>query len=245
MSKYLLLQYREEAEVAKEEIETFARQAEIDVCQLDAWNYLGKEASHAAALHFDKYVGVFIGGASTISVREHDSREALQLGVQDSKILVQEGIPTFASCFGFQLAALALECEVVHCPEEQENCSLAIHLTEEGLHDELLTKLQRTPGEVMVGHMITVHREGITSLPAGCVRLAQATYWEQIFRVEGKPFWAFQGHPEVDEQALRERLWIYREKYDLHTKEQFDEILSQYEPVHEANKLLAYFCEMF
>ena len=72
---------------------------------------------------------------------------------------------------------------------------------------------------------VSVHKERAVELPDTCVLLAFTAACPHAFRVEGRRFWAFQFHPELDRETLVERLTIYRSQYAADTT-QLDAVLS-------------------
>ena len=62
------------------------------------------------------------------------------------------------------------------------------------------------------------------------------------FRVTGKPFWAFQFHPEVDRKRLVERLTVFKEQY-TEGDDHLDEVLSSACETPESNALPRKFVE--
>ncbi|MCI5064666.1 hypothetical protein MRY87_02955 [bacterium] len=244
MARYLLLQFRAELAVSDEERETFARQAEIPIPEIAVRNYL-RAGADSPLLHEDleDLSGVFIGGASTVSASQLETSPLLQQAAEDLSLIIERDIPTLASCFGFQLGARILGKELHKSEEEQESGSLFLELSREGEQDPLLQTLRDRETGKSGGFIITVHREGLRTLPEGTVRLVKNNYWEQAYRIRGKRFWAFQGHPELDFEAVKGRLWVYKNEYDLDDAA-YEKILAQFRHHNEANDLLKVFCEL-
>ena len=55
-----------------------------------------------------------------------------------------EGLPLFASCFGYQCLVEALGGEIIHDPDNTEVGTYEVSLTEEGCADELFGQLPST-----------------------------------------------------------------------------------------------------
>lgn len=89
---------------------------------------------------------------------------------------------------------------------------------------------------------VSVHREHATRAPAGCQTLAYTDKCLHSFRIEQRPFWAFQFHPEVDRARLVERLTIYKAQYtedDAH----LERVLNAAAETPESNTLIRKFVE--
>ena len=89
---------------------------------------------------------------------------------------------------------------------------------------------------------VSVHKERATELPAGCELLAYTESCAHAFRVSGKPFWAFQFHPELDRSTLVERLTIFKSNY-TEGDDHLDEILAAAVETPESNALVRKFTE--
>jgi len=116
-------------------------------------------------------------------------------------------VPVFASCFGFQLAVQVLGGEILRDGEDFEMGTLPISLTAAAAQDPLFSDI----GDGFLA--VAVHKDLAAVAPPGCEMLAYTERCCHAFRVLGKPFWAFQFHPEVDRATLVERLTAYKSQY--------------------------------
>ena len=105
--KILLLQIRDDANVRKEELESFAKYSELDVAQIDVLNVFDTPKFSSDVL--DGYDALYVGGASEANVLEPQKYEFVDYCIQLIKYAGDISLPTFASCFGFQLAVLAFD----------------------------------------------------------------------------------------------------------------------------------------
>ena len=203
--KVLLLQIRETVHVRKEEHETFARYSGLRPDQIDLLNLFTHHK-----LQFDdavNYDAVFIGGASKASVLESDVYPFV-LDAQNFLLqCIDHNMPVFASCFGFQLAVRALGGDIIRDESGYEMGSIIINRVEDMKDDPIFKDI---PGNF---HAISVHQERAMTEPDNCQLLAYTDNCCHAFRVNGKPFWAFQFHPEVDKKTLIQRLTVYKKKY--------------------------------
>ena len=83
---------------------------------------------------------------------------------------------------------------------------------------------------------------GAIRTPEGCVELAFTEACPHIFRVRGKPFWAFQFHPEVNRDILVERLTVFKEHY-TDGDEHLQQVLDDARETPESNHLVTKFVD--
>lgn len=203
--RILLLQIRDEALTRQEELESFARFSGLAPQQISVLNLFDTPDFDPAMVHdFD---ALYVGGSSEASVLEPERYPFVIAAQALLRYCIEHRVPVFASCFGHQLAVMALGGEVVRDERDFEMGTVAIRLTA-AAHSDLL--FQGTPDPFMA---VSVHRERATQLPANCELLAYTEACIHSFRVQGKPFWTAQFHPEVSKSILISRLTIFKEKY--------------------------------
>ncbi|KAA3617009.1 MAG: type 1 glutamine amidotransferase [Calditrichaeota bacterium] len=232
--KILLLQIRHDERVKIEEHNSFAEYSTLHKNQIDILNVFDRPDFKITEV--EGYDALFVGGASSANVLKPDENPFLEKCRELLRHCLKNGIPVFASCFGFQLAVQALGGEIIHKEKDFEMGCLLISLSEAAQNDPLLFD---TPNNFLA---ITVHQQLALKEPDGCELLGYTENCSHIFRVKGKPFWAFQFHPEVDKKTMVDRLTIYKKKYtddDTH----LDEILSSAQETPESNILVQKFVE--
>jgi len=144
--------------------------------------------------------------------------------------------PVFASCYGFQLVVLALGGEIINVEKDFEMGTLPIKLTKAAKDDPVF---HTTPNNFLA---VSVHQDKAIKTPDDCTTLAYTDECIHAFRVNNKPFWCFQFHPEVDKPTLIERLTAFKDRYttdDGHLQEIFDNI----EDTPESNILIKKFID--
>lgn len=231
--RLLLLQIRSEWNVRDEEHRSFASYCGVALEQIDILNVFDTPAFPADVA--DGYDALLVGGASEANVLEperfsfvHDSQRLL-------RHVLDTGQPTFASCFGFQLVVLALGGRVLHREQDFEMGTLPIRLAETAATDPLF---RDTPDSFAA---VSVHRQYTDRVPPGCELLAYTDACVHAIRAQGRPFWAFQFHPEVDKATLVERLTHYRAHYtdgDDHLGQVLDEAVETPESNHLMRKFV-------
>jgi len=232
--KLLLLQIRDGEQVRREELESFAEYCGLGLNQIDVLNVFDTPSFDNDII--DNYDALLVGGASEANVLQPNQYPFV--GGCQRLILhcVNLSKPVFASCFGFQLAVLALGGQILHKEQGFEMGTLPISLANSAWDDTLF---RDTPDGFFA---VSVHRQYAKELPLNCIPLAYTDQCIHAFRLKDQPFWAFQFHPEVDKKILVERLTFYKDKYtdgDGH----LDQVLSAARDTPESNALMGKFIQ--
>lgn len=154
---------------------------------------------------------VILGGAGEGGYEANTEEQKDHLNTARDKMgavipaLANSSIPTLGMCFGHQLMADIFGGEVVVDKEYAETGIAEICLTEAGQNDPLLENLDECFPAV-VGH-----KASVIELPDDAVHLAQSEACEYQAFVYGKNMYGFQFHPELDADALADRLRMYPE----------------------------------
>jgi GMP synthase (glutamine-hydrolysing) len=203
--KLLLLQIRDQPRVRREEHTSFCDYSGLHPSQLDIHNTFDKPDFGPEILQ--GYDGLIVGGASEASVLEPDQYPFVAASIALMRHCVEVDFPVFASCFGFQLAVLALGGTIVRDEDDFEMGTVAISLDPIAAADPFFC-------DVPDGFAaVSVHRERSAQCPPGATRLAFTSACCHAFKVDDRRFWAFQFHPEVDRDRLVERLTIFKHHY--------------------------------
>jgi GMP synthase (glutamine-hydrolysing) len=227
--RILLLQIRHDPRVRREEYDSFVRYCRIQPEELDVLNVFDTPSFGAEVL--DGYDALMVGGASEASVLEPENYPAVPYCIELLRHCISIDFPVFASCFGFQLAVLALGGEIIRDEVGFEMGSLPISLHNAAADDLLFH-------DVPDGfHAIAVHRERSVQCPPNAIDLAYTEPCCHAFRVTGKRFWACQFHPEVDRATLVARLTIYKDAY-TDGDDHLDEVLGSAVETPESNDLM-------
>ena len=230
----LLMQIRDEPRVREEEYESFVLYSGLSKSQIDILNVFDTPTFSPNVIK--GYDALMVGGASEASVSEKDKYPFVDYGEKLLLHCLDKNIPVFASCFGFQLAVIALGGSLTKDEKDFEMGVITIRLTKAAQEDPLFKHLSGSfPA-------ISVHQEKTLQAPKGCIALAYTDVCCHSFRVKDKPFWTFQFHPEVDKKTLIERLTIFKKQYtqdDDHLKS----ILATAAETPESNGLVQKFVE--
>ncbi len=232
--KILLLQIRDGVQVRREEHRSFADYCGIAPEQIDILNVF--DTPDFPLTVTDNYDALFVGGASEANVLQPDQYPFVAQCQQLLRHCADNGKPVFASCFGFQLAVLALGGEILSKDVGFEMGTLPITLTDAAADDQLYHDTQNG------FHAVSVHRQYAEEVPQSCQVLAYTDECIHSFKVKGKPFWAFQFHPEVDRATLVERLTFYKAHY-TDGDDQLDRVLDSAVDTPESNVLVRKFVE--
>jgi len=140
------------------------------------------------------YAGFIWTGSDLTIYHDDDPRVARQIALARS--IFEAGVPSYGSCWGIQMAAVAAGGAVAKNPKGREWClARGIRLTEEGRRSPLMAgKPERFDGFIM-------HLDEVTRLPSGATLLAVGEHTRvQALEVRhGRgTFWATQYHPEFN-----------------------------------------------
>ena len=213
MRKFLLLQARDSVDPMRvQEVGCFAEAMQCDADQIALFDLLSGCPSVACFSQFDV---VLLGGSGDYSVAQ--GGEWLPPALQAMRELYELGMPTFASCWGFQAMAKALGGEVVTDMSRAELGTVEVFLTDEGKDDPLFATL----GERFLAPM--GHQDCVITLPPDAIRLASSAKVEnQAFKIKGKPIYGTQFHPELNRDALIERVRAYPQYVEAITGDPID-----------------------
>lgn len=229
--RFLLLQARNPGDpVREEEVQQFAARLEVPENAIHTWDLLQGPPELA---ELEAYDALLVGGSGEYDVSKRNLPH-LTATLNFLQRVVEEGFPTFASCFGFQLLVVALGGEVIRDEENAEVGAAWVCLTEEGKEDELFGALPECFW-VQAGH-----KDRASRMPERALNLAyseKAPY--QALRVPGAPIWATQFHPELTEEDTFLRFKRYAAVYAPDLTD--EEIWARLKPSPEANTLLRRF----
>jgi GMP synthase (glutamine-hydrolysing) len=233
--RILYLQIREDDATRAEELQEFVFHSRLTPRQFTTLNVF--DTPYFSPEKASEYDAIFIGGSSDASVLQ-----PLRFPfVVDAKALlaycVQEGIPVFASCFGFQLAVEALGGKVIADPDRMEMGVYPMQLSPAAQDDPLLHDV---PNGFLA---ISGHKERALTLPEQTVCLASTERCPyHAFKVIGKPFYGFQFHPELNPQDLATRIRRYQNRY-LENDKHLQQVLASLQETPDANQLIAKFVD--
>lgn len=231
--RILYLQIRNDPVTRVEELQEFARHSQLNEQQFTILNVFDEPIFSSDCA--DAYDAVFVGGSSDASVLQPDQYPFIHPAKQLLKHCVEQSIPVFASCFGFQLGVEALGGIVIHDPQRMEMGIYPMQMTPAASEDQLFADI---PDPFLV---VSGHKERAIKLPPRTQLLAfteRCPY--HAFKVMDKPFYGFQFHPEVDHHDLAARITRYQDRY-LESDGALQSILDNLHPTPESNQLIQKF----
>jgi len=234
MTQFLLLQVRNEDDPMKpQERRCFCHALPCDAAELQHWDLIQGSPPQSK---LDEVDIVLLGGSGDYSVAEGGPWLDRALAVM--RTLVDQGKPTFASCWGFQAMARALGGTVVTDLPRAELGSVEVRLTEAGRQDPVFGGLPDSFPTAMG------HQDRVVDLPAGVTRLAESDRVDnQAFRITGKPIYCTQFHPELQRDDLVDRLIAYPQYVEKIAGVTIDEFLDQCRETPDCNRILQRFVE--
>ncbi len=202
--KILLLQIRDNQNVRNEEHQSFANFSKLELHQIEILNVFDTTSFKTSLL--DNFDALYVGGASEANVLEPDKYPFVKNCIELLRYAAEISKPTFASCFGFQLAVLAFGGVILNKDKGYEMGTVKISLTDKAKSDLVYQGIEdRFPA-------VSVHRQYASTIPDSLEILAYTEQCIHSFKYKNKPLWAFQFHPEVDRETLVKRLTIFTPK---------------------------------
>jgi GMP synthase (glutamine-hydrolysing) len=213
----------------------------IDGCGLPAENVVPYDlcSGPPSLAQVRGYDALMVGGSGDYYVSEANLPHFASL-LDLLRDVAEDGLPMFASCFGYQSLVEALGGEIVFDPANTEVGTFELELTAEGLSDELFGFLPQKFNAQMG------HKDRALSHPEGIPNLASSEASPfQALRVPNKPIWASQFHPELDRRANENRYRHYLEGYSSHmSARELKASLGRFQGSPEASGLLRRFVEL-
>ena len=232
--KILLLQIRDNQNVRNEEHQSFANFSKLELHQIEILNVFDTPSFKTSLL--DNFDALYVGGASEANVLEPDKYPFVKNCIELLRYAAEISKPTFASCFGFQLAVLAFGGVILNKDKGYEMGTVKISLTDKAKSDLVYQGIEdRFPA-------VSVHRQYASTIPDPLEILAYTEQCIHSFKYKNKPLWAFQFHPEVDRETLVKRLTIFSKQYTDNT-EHLKEVLDSAVETPGSNILLGNFVE--
>ncbi|MHC4949323.1 MAG: type 1 glutamine amidotransferase [Planctomycetota bacterium] len=200
---YLLLQVRNPDDpMAGHEVDCFIQALQCAPERLAVHDLI---AGRPTPAELEENDCVLLGGSGDYSVAK--GGPWLPAALEAMAELAEMDKPVFASCWGFQALALALGGEVVTDLERAEVGSRDLWLTDAGRADPVFGPLAEA-GPLF--HAQLGHQDIVERLPPGAVLLASSELTtNQAFRLEGRPVYCTQFHPELTRETLLDRLRTY------------------------------------
>jgi GMP synthase (glutamine-hydrolysing) len=230
--RYLLLQTRNFGDpMAAQEVRCFARTLDCSLDKIDVFDLLGAAPSRERLQQADM---ILLGGSGHYSAA--GSGEWLERALDAMRELHALAKPTFASCWGFQAMARAMGGTCINDLPKCEVGTIELQLTDAGRADPIFGSLPQT-FTAQAGH-----EDHVIKLPDDAVLLASsARVPEQAFRFAGRPIYCTQFHPELDRNAMMERVIAYPEYIARIARVPFDDFVENLRESPEANSLLRRF----
>ena len=233
--RYLLLQIRDRDDPMREqEVGCFVRAIGCQPEDIATFDLLSGVPQDRLLNEVD---AVLLGGSGNYSAAGEG--DWLEQALTSLRRILQVRKPTFASCWGFQAFARAAGGRCIHDPAHAELGTIPLRLTEAGRSDPLFGELP-TPFYGQAGH-----EDHVVELPPGAVLLASsAEVTNQAFKFAEAPIYCTQFHPELDHQALIERIVTYPQYVERIAGMTVEEFSGQCRDTPETRQLLKRFAAM-
>jgi GMP synthase (glutamine-hydrolysing) len=233
--KILLMQIRDDEQTRFEEFHEFVRYGQLAPEQIDVLDVF--QVPEFAPTCLKGYDALFVGGSSDASVTQPTKYPFVESAKQLIVHCLEQSLPVFASCFGFQVAVEALSGKVIVDKANMEMGTYPLWLTEAAADDVLFHDV---PNGFWA---VSGHKERAVALPEDAILLAYSDRCPyHAFKIAGKPFYAFQFHPEVDAKDLAIRITRYQSRY-LEDSDELTKILQNLQDTPIANDLIRKFVD--
>lgn len=239
---FLILQLRPEDDTADNEFAAILKYGGLE--EKDVYRIRIEKSGIPENLPLANYSAVIVGGSPfDISTPEPD-KSAIQKKIERdfSRLLdniVTNDFPFLGACSGSGLLGSYLDAPISTMYGEAVGC-VAIHITEEGKKDALLTGF---PDQFSV---LLGHKEACDIAPAGATLLITGIACPvQMFRI-GKNVYATQFHPEADSEGftLRIRTYKYHGYFQPHEADSLIDAIRQKDTPY-AQKILQRFVSQY
>jgi GMP synthase (glutamine-hydrolysing) len=203
------------------------------------------EATELGPVDLADWSGIILGGGPfNASDPEHLKSPVQRRAEGELRALAERVLdadfPFLGACYGVGVLG-GLRGGLVDRTYSEPISAVRITLTDEGTADPLLGEMPRE-FDAFLGH-----KEAVTRLPAGAIRLAgSATCPVQAFRM-GSNVYATQFHPELDVEGICLRIDVYRHHGYFDPPEEAERIqaMARRSRVEHPPRLLARFVELY
>lgn len=244
--RYMLLQVRNADDPMREqEVRCFSQALNCPSEQISVVDLINQKRGvlHLTRAMLDAVDMVMIGGSGDYSVAH--GGPWLPPALETMAELAAISKPTFASCWGFQAMAQALGGKVIHNPANAELGTLPVTLNVHGKADSVFGRLLDDADSCSESDSFLAvmgHEDHVVELPDSAIHLASSQRVEfQAFRLKDKPIYATQFHPDLNTEALLERLKAYPRYVESYAGESYDTFAENLKPTPLAAKLLSIF----
>jgi len=215
--KILYVQIRKDQPTREQELDEFVRFSGLREDQFTVINVF--DTPHFEPSVVDGHDAFVTGGSSdTTGLKTKNNPDEYPYGQSFYNLTnycIEHSIPTFASCQGFEDVVVAVGGELVVDERNVGKGFAHIQLTEEGKRDALFHDIENGFPAV------SWHSERAEKMPENFIVLAERdTCPYDAAKIKGKPFYAFQFHPEIDRKGLIDRLELYITRYRSEEAEQ-------------------------
>ena len=221
--RILLIQARSADDpMADHELQAFANRCELSRDQFTTFNVAVDDIDE---FHPSDVDAIMIGGSGAFSL-VNGGFSWHQAYLDLMREILTRGIPTFASCFGFQGIVQATGGKLARDESMAQLGTYKIELTDEARVDPLFGDLPEC-FDAQLGH-----NDSATELCDDLIHLAKSEDCKyQAIRVKNKPIVATQFHPELTRECNLDRFRNYLENYKK-PGQNFEQAMAYAESIH-------------
>ena len=233
----LLIHLRKDDNVCLPERLNFLEHTGLYASQVDSINLCNEPKFDHQVL--EEYDAFLVGGFSDDPPNYVGIESSIYpfIGALESLInlAIENRVPGILSCGGFMFASVLLGGKLTLDRGRREMDIVDVHLETEFKEDPLFTDLPETIS------IVSGHLKSTVELPAGTRILARSKRCPiHAFKVDDTSIYAFQGHPEITAQTIKERVKPYKDKY-FDSEEEYLNLINSTKDTFYANQILKNF----
>jgi len=229
--KILLLQFRDPV-MGKHEYTRFTNKTDFSLDQIDPFDVLENTPSVDMLNDYDALV---LGGSGDYCLSEGNLphyKETMEV-IREAQA---RKMPILGLCFGLHLLVEANGGELVSDKDNKETGTYKIDVLPEGENDLIMSNLPKT-FDAVVGR-----KDSVVRLPEGAINMAKSEKCSvHAVKFAGDNIYAFQFHPELNQQDMIERVEFYLDLYMDDDPEKFQKMIDDSVETPEAPRVIQLF----
>ncbi|MDP2631851.1 MAG: gamma-glutamyl-gamma-aminobutyrate hydrolase family protein [Candidatus Uhrbacteria bacterium] len=232
--KLLLIQIRDDQVMRDHEFNCVIKRSGLSAKDIIRFDAIGESVTLDLLNGIDALV---IGGSGEYSVAQKNN---LKVNAAIISLIIEarkRRLPMLGICYGAHVLAEAFGGKVIKDKEHEE---VGTHTVTTNSYAKNCPIFSQMPHEFSAQFG---HSDHIVELPVGAVNLASSSLSAiQAFVFPGEPIYGLTFHPELDEQALLERIEYYTNTYDW-SPEAVQQMKSSIGKTPEAQRVLKLFLD--
>lgn len=208
--KVLHMRIRKDDLVKQEEALQFRLHSGLSEDQFTIWSVFDEPDMDPHEIL--KYDALVMGGSSDdppdATILDEENYPFIKSAFPMLRLAREKKIPVFGACMGFLLTLQAFDTEIIFDYDNIEMGFYPIYLTDAGKQDPLLS------GVDSGFYGVSCHKKRAKDIPEDTELLAYSDQCPiHAFKFKDAPYYAFQFHPELSDDALIKLFDAYKDRY--------------------------------